>query len=364
MATFQAQVEALTGISISTAPTTTELTTFLTDGAKDVINRLAKLDPESLQSFANITSEGGSGTIIDGVILDVWGSDGTNDHPATRVAASVGKRAADTESLSYRSKYNPCYYREGRRVIVKPSGGSVLHISYPTVSYDNDTIYNFPTQYLYLTILYAGGKALQNSLADIDISTFSSTAVAPNTPSLPSISSPGVNLVTISNLPTAPVYTGPVVAPDFSDANTWVNTEEDSEMVAARVQVIGAQLSEFQAKIQDSLNSFNEENVVYQATVQNNLQQAQINMADAQKEADLTLQAAVQDYTLELQKYTADLQKYQADIAKDVQVYQQEIAEKSAEYQWKVGRLQDLKMEYNQFFGIIAPKQQQPAGGQ
>ena len=186
---------------------------------------------------------------------------------------------------------------------------------------------------------------------------------APTTPSDPDISGVSVGAITIASLPAAPVYTGPVVAPDFSDANTWINTEEDPEMVAARVQVIGAQLTEFQSKVQDSLNNFNEENVVYQATIQRNLQQAQMDMQDAQKEADLTFQATIQDYTLELQKYGADLQKYQADVAKDVLVYQQEIAEKSAEYQWKVGRLQDLKLEYNQFFAVLAPKQQQQQVG-
>ena len=42
MATFEAQVEALTSLSIAggTAPTQTELTQFLTDGAKEVINNL------------------------------------------------------------------------------------------------------------------------------------------------------------------------------------------------------------------------------------------------------------------------------------------------------------------------------------
>tara|TARA_R100000501_G_C2556179_1_gene68725 strand:- start:23 stop:499 length:477 start_codon:yes stop_codon:yes gene_type:complete len=149
------------------------------------------------------------------------------------------------------------------------------------------------------------------------------------------------------------------MAPDFSDANTWINTEEDSEMAASRVQVIGAQLSEFQTRTQDSLNNFNKENVEYQAGIQKNLQQAQINMQDAQKEADLTLQSSIQDYTLEVQKYSADLQKYQADIGKDVQTYQQEIAEKGAEYQWQVARLQDLKQEYNQAFALMAPQQAQ-----
>ena len=42
MATFEAQVEGLTSLSIdgSSAPTQTELTQFLTDGAKEVLNAL------------------------------------------------------------------------------------------------------------------------------------------------------------------------------------------------------------------------------------------------------------------------------------------------------------------------------------
>ena len=40
MATFQVQVEGITQLSVSTTPTTAELTQFLTDGAKEVINIL------------------------------------------------------------------------------------------------------------------------------------------------------------------------------------------------------------------------------------------------------------------------------------------------------------------------------------
>ena len=76
-------------------------------------------------------------------------------------------------------------------------------------------------------------------------------------------------------------------------------------------------------------------------------------MQDAQKEADLTLQAAIQDYTLELQRVSADASKYQALVGAEIQTYQQEMAEKSAEYQWMTARLQDLKGEYNQAFASI-----------
>ena len=52
MATYQAQIEGLTSISTGTTPTTTELTTFLTDGAKDVINKIITIRPDEAFKFA------------------------------------------------------------------------------------------------------------------------------------------------------------------------------------------------------------------------------------------------------------------------------------------------------------------------
>ena len=373
MATFKDHIEGLTGLTVSTAPTTGELTQFLIDGVKDVVNKIIKLRPQELPKFCKTTNSMTTVPIV-GKVLSI-----TREHDSTSVLRSCSKispnvryLATDVDSLHYRSKYNPAYYELDGLIYCIPEAGSgnndlvVTQVHYDvglahgdTYNNSDSAIDNFPIEYEYLVALYAGAKSIQNALSAVDISTFSSTAVSPVPPSSPSISSPGVSAITIDTLPTAPTYVSPVMAPDFSDANTWINTEEDSEMAASRVQVIGAQLSEFQTRTQDSLNNFNKENVEYQAGIQKNLQQAQINMQDAQKEADLTLQSSIQDYTLEVQKYSADLQKYQADIGKDVQTYQQEIAEKGAEYQWQVARLQDLKQEYNQAFALMAPQQAQ-----
>ena len=111
--------------------------------------------------------------------------------------------------------------------------------------------------------------------------------------------------------------------------------------------------------MQNQLNIFNEGNAVYQAAIQRNLAQAQINMQDAQKEADLALQGAIADYQNELQRVSIDAQKYQSLVAAEVQTYQQEIAEKTNEYQWMATRLKDLKQEYDTAFVIAAPKPQQ-----
>ena len=81
-------------------------------------------------------------------------------------------------------------------------------------------------------------------------------------------------------------------------------------------------------------------------------------MQDAQKEADLTLQATIQDYTLELQRVSTDASKYQALVAAEVQTYQQKIAEQQTEYNFMVQSLQDFKQEYNKAFAMMAPRQQ------
>ena len=420
MATFQAQVEGLTGLSIGTTPTTAELSTFLTDGAKDAINRLVKLDPKSAESFATITAEGGSGTIIDGAILDVWGSDGTNDHPASLVTASMGKRATDSDSLYYRSKYNPCYYREGRKVVVKPVGGSVLHIVYPSVTYDSENIYSFPEQYTHLLALYASIQSLLAVLADYSITDivlpvsptmdafsnvtetiptwtspvlfipsapadanidFSSVPSAPafvkpafSVPTLGSVSTLrlppapivppqfSVNTIDISTA-TAPIYAGPVVAPDFSQLVTYIETEEDSELASAQSSKIQLELSEFQNKMSDALNKFNEDNVLYQAQLQEltktvdlqeasdnrELQRFQGEVSKYQAEVNSLVQKWQQeewtqkfqkyttDYASLLQEHSANIQNEQAAIQSDLQVYQQEISKATGAYSAETG---------------------------
>ena len=136
-----------------------------------------------------------------------------------------------------------------------------------------------------------------------------------------SISAPGVTTTTIADITTnIPTYTPPVMsAPDFSDANTWVNTEEDSEMLASRMQVINGQITEFSTRLQDSLNEFNEDNAKDQASIQAEVQLKQHLSAENQQEPSQTLEAAVQNASLEVQKY-------QAVVNDEVQEYSQKLA--------------------------------------
>ena len=153
--TFEVQVEALTGIAIasnSSNPTQSELTQFLTDGAKDVINRLSKVASDKMALFStSATDSDNSGVAIDsGFPLSVVRADGTaaaNLYPATKISSALRYKATNVDSLHYRSNYNPGYYiLDGKLYIVPaPSNattnkGVVSYVTYPTVAFGDTSI--------------------------------------------------------------------------------------------------------------------------------------------------------------------------------------------------------------------------------
>jgi len=363
MATFEEQVEGLTSLSLdgSSAPTQTELTQFLTDGAKEVINVL----PANLidlcaasQSFTSGTAD----TLKTGKVLRVFRSDGDIKQPCRKVDAMQKGRFSDNEDMNYATVTDPVYYIENNSLDILPVGGSATYseVQYPAVAFGDSAIAVFPDEAEYLVPLYAAVKSLQNAmgnktsdlpsditfpaiagppespsfdtgaisisssvpvylkpvksqtafssytsgLSETDPGIFSITAVAPAAPSLSTTS--------VSFTQTAPSYTKPAVAPDFAQVNTYIDTSEDIELASSKLQEIGSQLSEYQANIQNELNEYGKESAVYQAQLQVSIQNAQF---DNDEDARV------------LKKYQAEVQKYQADVSKEVQEYSQKLAQ-------------------------------------
>ena len=167
MATFEAQVEGLTSLSIdgSSAPTQTELTQFLTDGAKEIISVL----PEKLlalctseQSFTSGTPQ----TLNTGKILYVTRSDGTIAQPCRFIAPNLVGRSLDSGDMNAATTTDPIYYIKNNTIDVAPSSGSSVYseVQYPTVAYGDSAVSVFPDEAEYLIPLYASIKSLQNAL--------------------------------------------------------------------------------------------------------------------------------------------------------------------------------------------------------
>ena len=123
--------------------------------------------------------------------------------------------------------------------------------------------------------------------------------------------------------------------------------------IQSRLSLTPMKISEYQTKVQDSLNEFNQANVSYQAKLQEAVQQAQLSSREAEQESNLKLQKEQQEYGSKLQKFQAELGEYQAKVGTEVQEYTQNLGQYQADYQWKQGQYAQLKAEYTQGLQLL-----------
>ena len=439
MATFEARVEGMSGLTIngSTGPTTTELTEFLKDGVIEVTNRCIQINPNEITDFTRESSEitSQAGVDINGAkIISVVRETGTNNdwRGASRISPNSQSRVTDSTSLQYASKYNPVYMvGDDSKISVfpTPSASNEAYKLYyvnnvpvdksgASLLYSHSDIGYFSDDKVYLVVLYAACQSLLNNLSNFSISqTVPSLTLpsAPVPPSAPSFSTPTIQAVTvgtmpdidattISNLGVPPTYTSPSVTLStgselttitaiaenviddydgnaiqfdkwFATAAHLIEDEEDVELAQIHLQKIRGYIEAYSSQMQDNLNDFQKEQAEYQNKTQEALQQAQIDAtkaqsqaqidsADATQTAALLLQKENQEYAANLQQFQSDLGKYTSEVQAKVQDHTSQINEISAEiqidsteYNWKSQRYAALKGQYDQAFGLMAPKE-------
>ena len=349
MATFQVQVEGLTSLSVGTTPTVLELDQFLIDGVLDVTSRWLVIHPEDRELFMDETGlQVAQGADVNGAeIISVVRADGVTAgdfRPCRKISPAQQTQVLDTESLSFASKYHPVYMlssdttvkvfpvpsdnsgKDSYKIyyvnnIPKDSGGGSLTSADSALGY-------FPADRVYLVVLYASMRSLQANMGATTISDLSITAVPPDTPT--------IAVSTVSFSQAAPAYDTTVATSALTEANNFIDSDED-------VELANAKLAEVQALMRDELNAFNDANIEYQGQLQISIQNAQLEDAEEAKK---------------LQKYAAELQVYQGEVATQVQEYTQNVQADGRGYQWLQGQYTALKAEYDAAFMIAEPQQQ------
>ncbi len=413
MATFEAQVEGLTGLSIdgSSAPTQSELSQFLTDGAKEILNTLPRSKQALFTTANDLNGSSQSLTLLGSEIFSVTRDDGTINQPCRRVPAELNGRIRDADDMMAATTTDPAYYVTNNILVVVPSptnaqNAHVHTLNYPTVAFSDSTIAKFPDDAEYLVPIYGAIKSLSNKLSTLIKSDLSISASAPSAPSLATLSysnasnadanATSVSSVTVSTVDKAdisgdvPTYSKPSTTVNFGSGNnfdTLLGTDEDTELASVELQKQNQLLDAHRADIQNELNEFNKENVRYQANVQAELakhntdlqvaqRQAQIDAADAQQEAsqatdvdkfnksqdqalDLqnkaqTLQAAIQNNDDLVSKFLAELNKYSALVNTEVQTYSQNLENNQRNYNIYSQQQAKLQADYDK--GIQALK--------
>ena len=171
MATFEAQVEGLTSLSIdgSSAPTQTELTQFLTDGAKEILTALPT-DKKMMYSTSNALNNSTTYLTLGGSeVLGVMRDDGTINQPCRRIPSSMSGRAQDSAEMTYGTTSDPVWWVVNNILSIFPEpsseGATVQTLAYPAVAYGDSSITKFPDEAEYLVPIYASIKSLQNAIA-------------------------------------------------------------------------------------------------------------------------------------------------------------------------------------------------------
>ena len=190
MATFLAQVKALTSLDLgaSTTPNQDEITQFLRDGVMDVTLKHLSIRPQDKEQFTRISGEvtsNGSEKVARASILSVVRESGTNNDWRNCREISVGQQSnvTDTSSLHYASKFNPAYMvAEDGAISVFPAASSdpdafkVYYINNdPRGDDDNSVVHGtsglafFPKDKVYLVVIYAAIKAIEAKLSSYTI---------------------------------------------------------------------------------------------------------------------------------------------------------------------------------------------------
>ena len=412
MATFEAQVEGLTSLSIdgSSAPTQTELTTFLTDGAKELINSfgnnydlLAQCAAKQ-STFTSAAVESEAEALNTGKVLTVYMTDSGATYPCRKINPNQKYYYSDSSAfassqMEKATVTDPVYYVQNNFLNAIPASKTVGYseVQYPVadLTAGSSGISGFPDEAEHLVVLYASTKALQQMMSN-KTSSLPTDVTLPSAPVTPAITTVSYTDATNADASVeaivvpakidvsgnAPSFVSPVSpAADFAKVTTYVETDEDVELASSKLQQIQSQISDFTAKMQESTNKFNKDNVRYQMEFQeevtkvnqdlqaelerfrtkasiaqfNKQQDQALNLANAAKQ----MEDVISDNNGKLQKYGSELQKYQAEVSSEIQNYNAKIQKHVTDYQWLTSQYQQLSADYQRGLQLLtgAPAQ-------
>lgn len=163
MATFKAQVEALAG----SVDSDTELGTWLSDGAIDIIHRISLVQPTMLPRFGTEATIGTSGLDVsdDAVIISVY--NGTRE--SAEIPADTRFRAGESTSLYYATTKHPKHYFLSNKLIGLPSSANTMAsvIKPPTIGATATSVAAFPDELYPQIVLYGALQNLQAKMSDL-----------------------------------------------------------------------------------------------------------------------------------------------------------------------------------------------------
>jgi len=385
-ASFKTRIGDLTGFA---STDDTALSDWINDGIREIINAFGNnydllAQCATTQSFTSqaVGSETSASALNTGKILTVT----MGSYPCRKIDPRQKFFAGDSSAfassqMEKASTSDPVYYIESGYINALPSGNNTKYseVQYPVADITAGTsgISGFPDEAEHLVVLYASIKALQQMMSNKS-SSLPTDVTLPSAPVVPSISTVSYTDATaeavvvpakIDVSGNAPTFVSPVSpSADFAKVTTYIETDEDTELAAAKLQQINAQISDFNAKMQEAQSDFNKENVRYQTEFQEEVTKvnqdlqaeleifrtkSNLNQVNAAKQ----MEDVIADNNSKLQKYSSELQKYQAEVSSKIQNYTAKIQKQTTDYQWLSSQYQQLSADYQRGIQLLTGAQ-------
>ena len=260
MATFEAQIEGITQLAItgSTNPTQDELTQFLTDGAKEIINilpphLLALCAKEVTFTSQAVGSEGSASLLNTGKVLNVF----AGSYEARQISPKKKHKAALSTSIHYVDTTDPVFYIQNNYINVLPAGVAIKYdeVDYPAVAYGDSSVAYFPDEAEHLVVLYGAMKALVAHIGGLTIP-------------------PGVSGDASTLTSDAQAITSEQIGTDaeFLEFDMWftalgemIEDDEDIELASAQIEKINAYVNSWNIQLQGNLADFQRYSAILQS---------------------------------------------------------------------------------------------------
>ena len=367
MATFKERVVGLTGLTISASsdPTEDQLTEFLKDGVIDVSNRWIAIKPQDREDFqresAEITSQ--AGIDINGAhIISVVRESGTDNdwRSCRRISPSMQGRVVDSDSLHYASAFNPAYMvGDNSKISVFPTPGSnpnaykVYYVNNSPVDkggssliHSHSDIGYFGDDKVYLVVIFASMKALQGAMAGLHSSSAIDSAFTSFRSNISdSISKFDLGKTAVDRIDSSLYNTFSYDNvrgrfKDVKDSLDKANNFIDGGLPATGYDAVSYFLREDPEIVQSSLQMAAQE--LNNATASLGEMSGITDLASKEAQAYIGVGGSLISAA---QQYLAEVQAQSAEITK--------------QYSWYDSRYRQLKAEYDQAFGIAAPRQEE-----
>lgn len=371
--TIKAQVDELVG---------SESLASLDDWAGDALDKLVMILPyEFLIPFGSTESCTYTGvytelTAKNKRILEVVRAPSAGSLSTRRcdfITQGEYSKYSDTNSLYYPSDYDPKYTILADTIKVLPAvSGMVVTSKYiafvGTLDTTSTSLSTLPYTCEYLIVLDVAAKVVLTKIAGLAQAAFTlSVGTSPTPPTLDTVTYANatagtVATITFGTVPTAPVYTAASLPAGFTTALSAFDTamsSEDIELAMAQANKAKEYLDQYQLLVQEANQSFQSAVKKWDGDMQKVIEQAKIDMEEAQAEGKMThdanLQNAIQTAEAIFKNNQSMITKYQQDVA----FYAAQVQNESNEYQLNTLRVnaerdrylalyQSLKQEYHE----------------